>query len=53
MEEPIRNRVAESSLIQLELSELIKIDCVELDFTNMLKEGMIVIEKEFQCKASH
>ena len=52
VEEPIRNRVAESGLIQLELSELIKIDCVELDFTNMLKEGMVVIENEFRAKVA-
>ena len=50
MEQPIRNRVAESGLIQLELSELIKLDCVELDFTNMLKESVVVIEKEFRAK---
>ena len=48
MEEPIRNRVAESGLIQLQLSELIEIDCVELDFTSMLHEGQVVIEKEFR-----
>ena len=48
MEEPIRNRVAESGLIQLELSELISIDCVELDFTNWLHEGQVVIEKAFR-----
>ena len=52
VEEPIRNRVAESGLIQLELSELIKIECVELDFTNMLKEGLVVIENEFREKVS-
>ena len=52
VEEPIRNRVAESGLIQLELSELIKIVCVELDFTNMLKDGMVVIEKEFRAKVA-
>ena len=48
MEKPIRNRVAESGLIQLQLSELIEIDCVELDFTSMLHEGQVVIEKEFR-----
>lgn len=48
MKEPIRNRVAESGLIQLQLSELIEIDCVELDFTSMLHEGQVVIEKEFR-----
>ena len=48
MEEPIRNRVAESGLIQLQLSELIEIDCVELDFTSMLHEGQVVIEKNFR-----
>ena len=50
MEEPIRNRVAESELIQLQLSELIEIDCVELDFTSMLHEGQVVIEKEFRSR---
>ena len=49
MEEPIRNRVAESGLIQLELSELIEIECVELDFTSMLYEGQVVIEKAFRA----
>ena len=48
MEKPIRNRVAESGLIQLQLSELIEIDCVELDFTSMLHEGQVVIEKNFR-----
>lgn len=48
MEKPIRNRVAESELIQLQLSELIEIDCVELDFTSMLHEGQVVIEKNFR-----
>lgn len=48
VEDPIRNRVAESGLIQLELSELIAVECVELDFTSWLHEGMVVIEKKFR-----
>ena len=48
MEEPIRNRVAESGLIQLELSSLIGTDCVEIDFTSMLVSGAVVVEKEFR-----
>jgi len=51
VEDPIRNRVAESGLIQLELSELISIECVELDFSTWLHEGLVVIEKEFRQKA--
>ena len=50
VEEPIRNRVAESVLIQLELTELIDVDCVELDFTSWLHEGLVVIEKDFRLK---
>ena len=52
MEEPIRNRVAESGLIQLELSELISIDCVELDYTNWLHEGQVLIEKQFRLSVA-
>lgn len=52
VEEPIRNRVAESGLIQLELSELISIDCVEIDFTSWLHEGLVVIEKDFRNEAA-
>ncbi len=52
VEDPIRNRVAESGLIQLELSELISIECVELDFTSWLHEGFVVIEKDFRSKAN-
>ena len=48
VEEPIRNRVAESGLIQLELSELIKIECVELDFTNMLKKAWSLLKTSFE-----
>ena len=53
VEDPIRNRVTESGLIQLELSELISIDCVELDFTSWLHEGLVVIEKDFRSKANN
>ena len=52
VEDPIRNRVAESGLIQLELSELISIECIELDFTSWLHEGLVVIEKDFRSKAN-
>ena len=48
VEDSIRNRVAESGLIQLELSELITVDCVELDFTSLLQEGLVLIEKDFR-----
>ena len=52
VEEPIRNRVAESGLIQLELSELISIDCMEIDFTSWLQEGLVLIEKDFRNEVS-
>ena len=48
----IRNRVEESGLIQLELSKLSTVDCVELDFTSWLKHGLVVVEKEFRDKVS-
>lgn len=48
----IRNRVDESGLIQLELSKLNTVECVELDFTGWLREGIIVVEKEFRQKLS-
>ena len=48
MEEPIRNRVSESGLLQLELSSFIEIDCVEIDFTSMLVGGAVVVEREFR-----
>jgi hypothetical protein len=48
VEDPIRNRVSESGLIQLELSELITVNCVELDFTDWLHEGLVLIEKDFR-----
>ena len=51
VEYPIRNRVAESGLIQLELSEFISVDCVELDFTSWLHEGLVVIEKDLRKRA--
>jgi len=49
----IRNRVEESGLVQIDLSQLSSIKCVELDFTDWLWEGVIVKEKEFRDKAKH
>ena len=48
----IRNRVEESGLIQLELSKLNSVECVELDFTCWLKQGLVVVEKEFRQRVS-
>jgi hypothetical protein len=48
----IRNRVEESGLIQLELSKLETVECIELDFTSWLRGGLIVVEKEFRLKLS-
>ena len=49
----IRNRVEESGLIQIDLGQLSEINCVALDFTVWLWEGMIVKEKEFREKAKN
>lgn len=48
--EPIRNRVQESGLIQFELSSIERVKCEEFDIRHLLKDGIIVVEKEFRVK---
>lgn len=48
--EPIRNRVQESGLIQFELSSLSRVQCEIFEISTLLREGIIVIEKEFRTK---
>ena len=45
----IRNKVAESDLIQLDLEQLIKLPAVvSLDMASFLEEGLFLKEKEFR-----
>ena len=45
----IRNKVAESDLIQLDLEQLIRLPAiVSLDMASFLEEGLFLKEKEFR-----
>ena len=48
--EPIRNRVQESGLIQFELSSLSRVQCEIFEISTLLRDGIIVVEKEFRTK---
>lgn len=49
-EEQIRNRVEESGLIQFSLDSIEKVRCDEFAISHLLRDGIIVVEKEFRAK---
>ena len=48
--EPIRNRVQESELIQFELNSIDRVKCEIFNLSTLLRDGIIVVEKEFRTK---
>jgi hypothetical protein len=48
--QPIRNRVEESGLVQFELGSIDRVSCEEFEINHLLRDGLIVVEKEFRVK---
>ena len=46
--QPIRNRVEESGLVQLELGSIDRVSCVEFEINHLLRGGLIVVEKNLE-----
>lgn len=46
--EPIRNKVAESDLVTIDMSDWLNIKLVEVDLSAQLEQGLILREKEYR-----